>query len=162
MDYMITYYLAIIDSQFNDSPQFLFFIFKIFLSKITFHLCRVLWTFTQKSVISQVATLHLTTGFTKIISGLRSVSTLHQLLMNTFIFIWIIIQSVITMCYFERRLSFKHIQLHKFTNIFVMILFHLLYFYLKYPWDLKINIWIMKYHICLLMVLWRWLWSHDM
>ncbi len=30
---------------------------------------------------------HLTTGFTKIISGLRSVSTLDQLLINTFIFI---------------------------------------------------------------------------
>ncbi len=35
----------------------------------------------------QVATQHLSTGFTKIISVLRSVSILHQLLMNIFIFI---------------------------------------------------------------------------
>ncbi len=32
----------------------------------------------------------MTNGFTKIISDLRKVSTSHQLLMNTFIFIWII------------------------------------------------------------------------
>ncbi len=32
----------------------------------------------------------MTNGFTKIISDLRRVSTSHQLLMNTFIFIWII------------------------------------------------------------------------
>ncbi len=54
-------------------------------------------------IISLVATQHLTAGFTKIISDLRSVSTLHQLLMNTLIF-YFNDQSAVyfTMLYFGR------------------------------------------------------------
>ncbi len=45
----------------------------------------VLWTFTHRLVISQLAIQHLTSGFTKIISGLRRVSILHQLLIHFYL-----------------------------------------------------------------------------
>lgn len=42
--------------------------------------------------------------------------------------------SYFTIFYFGTLLPFKHIKMHKLTNCFGhLILFHLIYFYLKYP-----------------------------
>uniref|UniRef100_A0A8C1NFF9 Calpain 9 n=1 Tax=Cyprinus carpio TaxID=7962 RepID=A0A8C1NFF9_CYPCA len=50
--------------------------------------CRESLTFTQRPVISQVATQHLTTGFTEIISGLRSVDNTGMLEFEEFKVFW--------------------------------------------------------------------------
>ncbi len=73
------------------------------------------------------------TGLTKIISGLRSVSTLHQLLMNTFILFELSISRLINhvlLCIIERPLPFKLI-ITCYADIpelfFHLNLFHLMY-----------------------------------
>ncbi len=71
----------------------------------------VLWRFTH----------HLNTGFTKIISSLRS-----------YRWIWIIT------LYFGRHLSFKHINMHiNHQFSYNLIFFHLIYVNSKYPEILK-------------------------
>ncbi len=73
------------------------------------------------------ATQHLTTGFTKIISGLRSISTLHQLLMNTLLFfIKLSLNRLfkhVLLCLWKFFLSFKHFKMHN-------IMFHISYLHI--------------------------------
>ncbi len=98
-----------------------------------------------------MATLHLTTGFTKIISGLRSVSTLHQLLMNIHFYLNYHSVGYFNMYYFGRRLSFKHIKIHKKIKMSSDPLSPIIFLFEV------INNLIIKYHICILMVLGLWL-----
>ncbi len=132
---MITYYSH------NSNKLFIYwfslippFIFKIFLSKIVYRLYTV-----RKSSFVDINRHYSDgdTGFDLDLQKSFQVSTLHQILMNTFIFIWIIKLFNHVLCIIESLLSFKFIKMHKFSLFLCrhslsfchLNLFHLIYYF---------------------------------
>ncbi len=112
--------------------QFLLFIFKIFISKIVYRLyiqseSPVLWTSTHRHYSDG------DTGFDLDLQKSFQVSTLHQLLMNTFIFIRIIRLFNHVLCIIESLLSFKFIKMHKFL-LFLADILYLFVVWTSFTW----------------------------
>ncbi len=94
----------------------------------------VLWTFTQISVINQVATQYLTPGFTKVTKPFRFKKCFNMASTDdhtNFVFNLILnYHSVgyVTMYIYIFGSLFKHIEMHKIHSLFVF--YHLIFFHL--------------------------------
>ncbi len=143
MDYTITYYLH------NSNNLFIIYLLNSSFSSFK---CSFLKTYRSVAVITQkMKRLHSIWHwiYKNHFSFKKCFNTASTLLMNTFISIWIITQLVFFLpCItLEGNCLSNTLKCTNSPTFFChLILFHLLYFYLKYPWDFKIKM--LTMHAC--------------